>query len=360
MKKQTKSKFRRFIVPTLVVITLAVVAGWKLNSNKQKMASNAAIANKKMTVFPVTVTQPVIENITQNFEVNGTFQASHELNLSSEVSGRISTVLVKNGDHVNRGQVIARIDNEQVNIDLNLARINLEKLKNDLEKYEDMLKSNAVNRQQVEEVRLNVKNAESKVATLERQLRISTITAPIQGNINSFSIEVGSYLSPGSKIAEIVDVNTLKMNVQLLDNEVVRIHEGQKVKLVADLYPETSFEGKIISVGSKADRARRFNVEIELKNTQKFPLKAGMTGKALFESENNKKAMTIPVKAIVGGTQDPKVFVVNGHTAKMKSITIGAMNEGKAEVLNGLDTSEQVITSGQVNIVNGSRIQVIQ
>lgn len=359
MKKKT-SRIRKFILPVIIALALVAGAAWKLGKNKEKMAGNAAIANQKITVFPVTVANPLVADISQDFEVMGTFNASHELTLASEVSGRVTSVSARNGDHVSKGQVLARIDNEQVSIDLALATTNLEKLRNDLEKYETMLQGNAVNRQQVEEARLNVKNAESKVATLQRQLRISSITAPISGNINSFSIEVGSYLSPGAKMAELVDVSTLKMTVQLLDNEVVRVREGQKIKLVPDLYPAAEFTGEIVSIASKADRARRFNVEIEVKNSNLFPLKAGMTGKALFEAEGSKKAMTIPVKAIVGSTQDPKVFVVSGNTAKIRAIRIGSVLDGKAEVLNGLDSTDRVVISGQLNIVDGSKIQVIQ
>lgn len=359
MKKST-SRFRKLVIPVLVALLLVAAAAWKLGKNKEKMAENAAIANQKITVFPVTVAAPLTENISQDFEAMGTFNAAHELSLASEVSGRVSSVSAKNGDRVSRGQVLARIDNEQVSIDLALANTNLDKLKSDLEKYETMLAGNAVNRQQVEEAKLNVKNAESKVATLKRQLRISSITAPIGGNINSFSIEVGSYLSPGTKIAEIVDVSVLKMTVQLLDNEVIRISKGQKIKLVPDLYPETEFEGTIVAIGSKADRARRFDVEIEIKNSDKYPLKAGMTGKALFEAEGNKTAMTIPLKAIVGSTQDPKVFVVNNNKASLRTIHIGSVLDGKAEVLDGLDSTDRVIVSGQLNIVDGSKIQVIQ
>lgn len=350
----------RYIITTLVLVFLVVLIGWQLNKNKSTMEDNAEIANEKMTVFPVTIVSLQSETLSQNFNISGEFEPLHDLRFVSETAGRITSVKVKNGDYVKKGQVIAQLDNEQVRIDLKLAEANLEKAENDLVKYEKLLLGNAMTKQQVEEAKLAKISAENRVETLKRQLKTSTISSPISGTINGFSLEVGSYLSPGSAIAEIIDVTKLKMTVSLLDHEVILVAPGQEINVYPDLYPEAQLKGKISFVAAKADGSGKYEVEIEFANEKETPLKAGMTGSAGFEFGGEKTAMMIPVKCLVGSVQDPTVFVVNGDTVTSKKIKVGQIYGDKIEVTSGLTPNDKVVETGQSNLSEGSKIQIIE
>lgn len=359
MEKRRKI-VRRIILPILIVVILIIFIVTKLNSNKKKMEAAAAISTTKMTVFPVSVIQPKMDTITQDFELNGNFIPDHDLNFASEVAGRVKSLNVKNGDYVNRGKVIAVLDNEQIQIDLRLARASLEKAKSDLGKYEAMLQSNAVNRQQVEDMRMTVRNSESNVQTLQRQLRLTTIIAPISGIISNMSIEKGSYLSPGTPIAQIVDIKSLKMSVKLRDDQVVRIKTGQKVSIVPDLYTNTTITGTVSSISPQADASRKFETEIRFMNPAKTPLKSGMTGKVQFKFGGTRAAMTIPLRCLVGSIQNPGVYIVENNKARLVEIGIGSVNDDRLEVVSGLTTDMQVVETGQLNLTNGSQVSLIQ
>jgi len=358
--EKTKKVFRRIILPILVVLLLVIFVVTKLGSNKEKMEATAAISNTKMTVFPVSVIQPTMETITQDFELNGSFIPDHSLSFVSEVAGRVKTLNIENGDYVTQGKVIATLDNEQIRIDLQLAKANLEKAKSDLGKYEIMLQSNAVNKQQVEDMKMTVRTSESNVQTLQRQLKLSTIVSPISGIVSNVSIEKGSYLAPGTAIAEIVDIKSLKMSVKLLDNQVVRIKTGQKVSIVPDLYNTTSITGSIASISPQADGSRKFDTEIKFVNPSKTPLKSGMTGKVQFKFGGTKQALTIPLKCLVGSIQKPGVYVIEGNKARLVKIEIGAVDDDKLEIISGLTTDMKVVQTGQLNITTGSQVSLIQ
>ncbi len=353
-------KIKKYIFPILIITILIVMVFRQLGKNKSEMESNTEIANKKMTVFPVTVVSIKEENISQNFKVTGDFEPLHQLNFLSETSGRVVRVKVKNGDYVKRGQEIASVDNEQINIDLKLAEANLEKTKSDLEKYNTMLENNAVNKQQVEEVKLSVINAETKVLTLKRQLRVSAILSPLSGTVNNLSLEIGSYLTPGSVIAEIIDVSRLKMNVSVLDNEIVKVSNGQNINIIADIYPNDKIVGKVIFVSPKADASGRYTVEIEFANNTKQPLKAGMTGIADFELGGEKIATLLPLKCLVGSMKLPQVFVVEGDVVRLRKISIGSIHQDKIEIVSGLTISDKVVETGQSNLSKGSKIKIIK
>lgn len=358
--EKKKGIFRRIILPILITLVVLFAIVSKLGSNKEKMEANAAISNQKATIFPVTVVQAKNETISQDFEMNGNFIADHDLNFVSEVSGRIKTLNIENGDYVTAGKVIATIDNEQTSIDLSLAIANVDKAQTDLNKYENMLAANAVSKQQVEEARMTLRSAKSRVEGLRRQMRLTTITAPISGVISDLKVEKGSFLSPGSPIAQIVDIKSLKMSVKLLDNQVVRLKNDQPVIIIPDLYSTTEIQGKVSSIAPKADNSRRYTTEIKFANPSKTPLKSGMTGKVQFRLGGSKKALTIPLKCIVGSTQNPKVYVVRGEKAELISIVIGSVDDDKVEIVSGISTSDKVVSTGQLNLSNGSKIKIIQ
>lgn len=351
---------KKIVIPIVVIAIIAALISWKLSNNKKKMEKDAAVATIQNTVFPVSVVQPKMESISQNISENGVFKPYKQLSFLSEISGRVISVQVKKGQYVNAGAVIAVLDNNQINIDLDLAQTTLTKNKADMVKYQTMLAQNAINAQQVEDLKLTISNSESRIATLKRQLQTTTIVAPIAGMINDLKIEVGSYLSPGAAIAEIVNIGSLKMDVMLLDKDVARIKNGQNVEVFSDLYPNVKINGRVSAIASIGDASRKFVVEITLPNSSKMPLKAGMTGNAQFLFGGTKNAITIPTSCLVGSVQDAKVFVVQGNKVALKSIVLGNIQGENLEVISGLSTDDKVVFSGQLNITDGTTISIIK
>jgi multidrug efflux pump subunit AcrA (membrane-fusion protein) len=262
-------KIRKILIPSIITILLVAIVAWKLSSNKKVMEEKAAIAETKTVVFPVTVVHSKSQLLNQLIEVNGVFNPNHSLNFLSELSGRIVQLSIREGQMVSKGQQIAKIDDEQLLIDIELATATLDKAKSDLIKYEGMLAGNAATKQQIEDFKMQVKSAEARLATLKRQLRATKIVSPISGVVNKLSLEVGSFVSPGASIAEILDISSLKMKASLLDRDVVRFKVGQTITVKPDLYPTSPRNGKITYIASKADASRNYSVEIELANSTK-------------------------------------------------------------------------------------------
>jgi len=350
---------QKFIIPVIIVGLATWFIVWKLSSNKKVMEHNSTLANQKTVIFPVTVISPKNKSLESGFQLNGTFQPAHILNFLSEMLGRVISHKIKNGQSLSKGDEICKLDDEQINIDLSLANENLSKLKADLTKLESMLQSNAATRQQIEEQKMGIKNAESRIVTLKRQLRLTTITAPISGIISKSFLEEGTFLSPGAPIAEIVDISTLKMQVNVLDRDVVKLSVGNNIQVIPDVFPDTKLNGKIIFISPKGDASRNFMIEIQVSNNGN-KLKAGMTGIALFDFTAPKTSLTVPVKCIVGGLQDPKVFVAVNNTVSLRSIKTGYVQGDVVEVLSGLSETDAVIETGQLNIVDGSKVQLIK
>ncbi len=352
-------KIIRNVAIALLIVGFVV---WKLASNKENMAAKTELANPVITVFPVTVLKAKLENISGNFTVSGTFLPYRELNFVSETQGRVISLLVKNGEVVAQGQLIAKLDDEQVKYDLTLAEAVFQKADDDLSRYKSMSEKGAVTKQQLAEINLAYNNAKNKLNTLQRMSRNSSVVAPIAGTINNLKLEVGSYLAPGSLIAEIVDVSRIKMMVKLSDAEILKIKQGGKAEVKADLFSEANYSASVSALSVKADAAKKYDVELLIENSEKNPVKAGMTGVASFKSGEEKQAIMIPKNSLLGGVKNPSVYLINSKdtVAHLVSVVLGLSVEDKVEVIRGININDIVVVSGQLNLSEGNKVEIIK
>lgn len=360
-------RIKKYIVPILIIVGLLLVITFTLSRNKQKLDAKAEIGSAKTLVFPVTITTPQYQALTGSYTSSGFFIPVNSMALMSDISGRITSTDLKEGVTVSKGQTIASVYNESENIerqqnaiDKQFALETLQKAKVDLVKMENMFKANAITSREVEEQRLAVKSAESKVNNINAVKKSTTITAPISGTVHKSHVQRGSYLSPGTVLADIVDNSSLKLQIQLLDKDVIKLSIGKKIEVFPDLYSDYKVTGRVVYIAAQADANKNFLVEVQIPNSSKYPLKAGMSGVAVINNDHIQKALMIPVKTIVGSLQQPQVYVLEGDVAVLKTITTGYVQGESVVVLDGLSTADKIVETGQLNISSGSKVQVIK
>ncbi len=349
---------KKLIYILLAVIIVGAVA-YKLMSNKKEMAATAAVAEIKSQAISVALTEPKTGKIDKSFTAQGNFAPMNALTLTSETSGQVLKVFKRKGDKVRAGEVLAQVEANTMSADLATAQANFEKAKRDLGRYENLAAGEAITKRQLEEARLNVKVTEAQLVAARQRVNKTRITAPISGEINEIYIEVGSFLNMGAKLYDIVNVDKLKLKVQVNEAQVLLIDKGQKVKVKADVNAAQEFEGTVTAIAAQATNALKYDVEIEVKNPAKNSLRAGMYGTAAFQIQEHRDALLIPREAIVGGIQDPSVYVVQNGIASLKKVKAGTVTQDQVEIVDGLTAGDKVVRSGQINLVNGSKVQAI-
>lgn len=349
---------KRILIITFLIIFLVGACTLTLLMNKKKIDAKAKVDGNLKSV-PVFVTELKLQKMSDDFSVNGTFSAIHELTLLSEGQGKVVSLLFNTGDVVREGQILARLDDDLLKSQLSLAQANYEKAKSDFRKYEGLLKSDAVSNQQLEDTKLLLKKAETDVATIKKQLDFMSVKAPIPGTIVRRYIETGSLLMPGAMVADIVDISRLKFIANVAEAEAVRIQKEMKVDITSSLFPGQNYQGRVVSIGVRADESKRFPVEIEIQNDPKQALKAGMFGTALFTLGGNKEVLCIPRHSIIGSIKVPKVYVIENGRSVVKDIRIGKATDMDVEVMDGLKPGDKIVTSGQINLDNNVQVTIV-
>ena len=352
---------KKGIITIGAVLAVLVLISWVLVNNKKKNAEiTAVVASGNSGAVAVNTEKATKSDINLDFSSNGTFAANQDLTLSAENAGRVTKVLVDEGSYVRKGHVVARIDADLLNVDVETARANYQTAVRDLERYESSFKTGGVTQQQLDNARLNVRTSRARLQSASIKSGDTNIKAPISGIVNKRFIEQGSYVNPGAQLFEIVDVSKLKLKVTANETQVVNLKVGDRVMIKSNVFPGSSFSGRVSFIAPKADNSLSFPVEVEVSNNTGSQLKAGMYGTAVFDFPQQNSALTVPRSAFVGSVNSNKVYVLDGTKAVERQVTAGRTFGARVEILDGLKEGETVITSGQINLVNGTEVQAIK
>ncbi len=298
------------------------------------------------------------EPIVLDFSANGNFAANQDLTLLSEISGRVTRILVKEGSRVSRGQVLALVDPEILSLDRQVAEDALQKLKTDYARYESSYETGGVTKAQLEEIELQLRNAETRLQQANRRVQDANIKSPINGVINRRDIEVGTYLSAATELFEIVDLSQLKLKVTANETQVVNLKVGDKVSIASAVFPDKEFNGTVSFIAAKADNTLNYPIEITVDNGAASPLRAGMYGTAHFKFPQQEPTILVPRGAFVGGVNSNQVYILGADSAAaIRKVVAGRIFGEQVEILKGLEEGETVITSGQINLVDGAKVE---
>lgn len=344
----------------LIVATLGIIAYVLTNNKKENEAKTAIVAEKNASIS-VKVATVKTEEVSLDFVANGNFAPLQELSFSAEKPGRVVRVLVDEGDRVRIGQTLAIVRSEQITADLQTAQASYQNALTDYSRFENAYKTGGVTKQQLDQAKLSLVTSKSRLQQAKINIGDTNIKATINGIVNKKYVEPGSVLGAGTPLFDIVNVSKLKLKVNVNENQVAGIKLGNSISVTASVYPDAQFSGKITFIAPKSDASLNFPVEIEITNTASNDLKAGMYGTAAFTASKQKQSlMVVPRNAFVGSVSSNEIFVIENGTAKLKTVTAGRILGDKVEVLNGLSDGETVIVTGQINLQDGSKVEVIK
>lgn len=355
-----KSKKGTIIGVLVAVVSIAVIA-FVLQNNKKKNQEKIAIVSDTKTEITVKTATAKYESIELSNSFNGTFAAHKQLDYSSDVAGRVLSVKVREGEYVVAGKELAVIKSDAVSVDLENAQAVYNNALKDKERFENSYKSGGVTQQQLDQINLALKNAESRLEQIKLRYSDTKIKSTINGFVNKRYVEEGAFVGMGSPLFEIVDISKLNLKISVNEILITQLKIGDKVEVKVSALPGKSFTGIVKFIAAKADQTMNFPVEIELDNKDKT-LKAGMYGSAIFNSGNTENApiLTISRNAFVGSVNSGEVYTIKEGKAVLIKVIPGRVFGDKVEIISGLTEGTAVITSGQINLSANAPVSIAE
>ncbi len=346
---------KRVIIIIVIVAGLVALAAMKLASNKNKVEKKLYVHDAKAAVY-VESGHPETHTFEDALSFLGTFEPFRQNTIGSDASGKIIRLAIEEGDRVSQGQLIAKIDDEMLRLQIENAEINIEGQTNDDQRYSNLQKENAVAGVQVEKTKLGLRSAQVQKKQLQKQLRSTSITAPFSGVVTKKMVDLGSVIGPGSPLIELTDISSLKLTVSVPERDILKFKLGQQVNVFVDIYGNTAFPGKVTNINVQADKAHNFKVQITVKNTKDNQIMAGMYGSVKLKSSKSVTSLAIPRKALVGSSKEPHVYVIRNGKAVLTPFTAGTSDGEFIQVVAGLTKNDVIVTKGQINLQNNAPV----
>jgi RND family efflux transporter MFP subunit len=348
---------KRIISISIVAVVIIALLVVKLLSNQKAAQEKIFIYDAKQSIL-VEADRPLTHTFDRAMSFLGVFEANHQNNVASDASGKLISLLVKEGDNVSKGQVIAKLDDELIQLQIENAKLNIAQLKNDNARFSNLRKDQAISAMEAEKMELALKSAEVQLKQLQKQLKSTSIVAPFSGVVTKKLVDLGSMVMPGSPIVELTDISSLKLTVSVPERDVMKFQKGQQVLAFADVYGTTEFKGNVSMVAVQADAAHNFKIQTTIQNSAKNRIMSGMYGSVALANSQSVTTLAVSRKALVGSSKNPQVYVVRNGKAILTSFTAGTSDGEYLEVVSGLTKNDVVVVKGQVNLENNSNVKL--
>ncbi len=344
-------KYRPYIVIGIIVIVLGGVVAVKI------LSGNSGTDTRRQSIPLVKVEQPSRQTVSYRLDFNGNVTAIQQADIFSKVSGNLERLYTDMGNMVRRNQLLAVIDSTELNQQVQQmsatyynARINYTRNK---KLYEQKL----VAKQDLDNAEALMKVAEANYETAKTRLSYARITAPFGGVITRRFLDEGALVATtNSTLFTLMDLDSLKVIVNVLEKDVPQITKGKKAKIVVDAFPGKEYEGIITRLSDAVDLSTRtMAIEIGVPNKD-HNLKPGMFATVTLTISDHQNAVTVPTEAVLNDNNGTFVYILQNNTAKRNPVQIGIEQNTRTEILTGLSGTESVITMGQQLVRDGGTV----
>lgn len=344
---------KKSLILTISLVALIGIITYTLAKNKKKIEANKVVVDRTKLAVAVSTTAAEYKEFDGKVVLPANLELNNEATIAIGVQGKIEKLSIEVGSRVAKGQIIGSLDSRLKVLNLKANELTLSKLERDLQRNDELFKGNAGTELSVVNGKYDIENIRLQMEQVKQQIADGNIVSPISGIVTSRKLMAGEFVSPGTVIATVVDDVHLKAVVFVNEKDVYQLRLGQSATITTDIFPSKTFAGNVKFISPKGDENHNYKVELQL-NTN--ALRAGTYVMVGFDLGGKAKVLQIPKLALVEGIKNPYVYVVKNNTAVIQKITVGREIGENIEVVAGLQAGEEVVTSGQINLTDGSSI----
>lgn len=317
---------------------------------------------RKKPATPVEVLEINPKDFTRFVEVQGRVEADDFVNVSSEIGGRITSLLVEEGDYVRKGQLLAKTDLETVEKQIAEIETQLELANTVYERQKRLWDQNIGSEIQYLEAKTRMEGLEKSLETLESQISKKNIYAPIGGYVDREFLQEGETASPGMPIIQILNTAEIKVTADIQENFLSAIEKGDSVTV---RFPalNLSIDETVTQLGRTIDLNNR-TFEIQIKTSSRSgQLKPNLLAVIRFKDFQAEDIISVPLDAIHEEVNGNKfVYIVNEEsgrfTAKKSYVELGESNVNEVIIASGVRNGDRLITKGSKGISQGELVRI--
>ena len=315
----------------------------------------AAVTSEKVQQ---TDWQPTVESSGQLTSVNG-------VHLTARASGMINHYYAKTGDNLEAGQQVLSLNHDDLDAELLQAKASEKLTKIELVRQQQLLTASATSQQSLDQAVANEEEAQANVQSIQANIENHIVTAPFSGQLGIMRTNLGQYVNPGDDLGMISDPSSFWVEFPVTQQELSAIQVGQPLTFTVDAYPGVEFKNKIRYLDNYFSSqtyslVARGTID---NNDPAHPLYPGMMIDIHILLPLLKNVIVVTQDDVVSSLYGDSVFVVEGNqkkTAKQVFVRTGPAEGSKVVVFSGVKAGDELITSGQMKLQDGSSIVVVK
>jgi membrane fusion protein, multidrug efflux system len=362
----TKTKVLKFIwgafpwFAVIILILSIIILGGNCNKKSARLLEEKKAAVKdEVSVQVVTLTlEP--SQIEEKLSLPATVESFESLWVKSETSGRVIKIMVKEGEMVQKGQVMVELDNRDYTSILERTEANHKLATIELNRMTELYKRNIAAASEVDKLDAQLKDLDAQMKSAKLALERTRITAPISGRLNEIEAKVGDWMSVDKQVAQILQIGEVKVTVGIPESDVSAVTDLKDADIVIEALDKLKVKGKKYFLSRQPrDLARLYNLELVVANSDGRIL-PGMFARVELVKKRFEDTLAVPLYAVI--SQDGKNFVyleINKR-AERREVELGILEGWMIQVKSGLKAGDNVIIVGHRQVDEGQAVQVIK
>lgn len=297
------------------------------------------------------------QDISDRISMVGTLNANESVEIKSEMDGVVEEINFKEGESVQKGRVLFKIDEKKLKASLAQSQANLKLAEATTERYKALIESKAVSRQEYDEAIATLETNSATVDLMNEDLSDATITAPFDGTMGERTVSVGQFVAKGTLLSYLVNQDPMKAEFHVPERHLSRIKTGQEIEIMVAAYPDERFSGEVYFIDPKIDELTRTALIKAYVPNKEGKLREGMFANLSLIVDVRQGALVIPETALIVSGDSVSVFVIDEQKiVHVKTVKTGIRFNGFVEIISGLNNGDIVVTEGYQKIQEGSLV----
>jgi membrane fusion protein (multidrug efflux system) len=353
-----KGWFRRNGPKLIIVIAaIAVLTGISKIPKRERQAPPTEAAVVNVTVMNI-VSLPEFED---TFKLPAVIEPNRIITVSAEVSGRIEEIPKVKGMTVEANDVLVKLNTDLIEPELQRAEAQVERDQIQYERMTNLVKDDATSKKDLDDAKTNLAISKATLAENQARMERASIVSPITGPLNDLMVERGEYVQPGTPVAEIVDMSSVKVVVEVPERDVPFFSVGRQATVTVNKTgQEEELTGKITFISEIAnDLTHTTRMEITIPNSN-MVLRSGQIVEAHLRRRTLKDVILIPLLAVIPMEEGHSIYVVNDSTeVERRDVKLGIIKGDSVQVTKGLEAGDKLIVSGHRLAAPGQKVNII-
>lgn len=324
------------------------------NGNVKDETEDDAIA------IPVEVSAVTAGDVAAFYSGTTTLESDEQANVVSQITGVVLEVSAQEGDFVRAGQVLARVETDRYELEVERNNATLKRLETEFQRKKELFSKKLVSAEDFERVSAEYEAQKAAVGLARLDLKYTRIVAPIDGYVSERLIRVGNLVEPYQPVYRIASYDPLLAVLHVPERELSVLKKGLEVTVSLDAFPQREFKGEVIRISPVIDASTgTFRVTAQVSDPDKV-LKPGLFGRVDILYDMRRDVPLIPRSAVITEDESSHVFVVNEeNNVVRRSVKLGYERNGQVEIVDGVVAGERVVTAGKGSLSDGSHVEVV-